>query len=45
MMEAQLIVAMVAQRYRLHLVPGYQVEPDPIFTLRPRPGVLVTVSR
>jgi cytochrome P450 len=43
MMEAQFVVAMVAQRFRLHLVSGYEVEPDPIFTLRPRPGVLVTL--
>jgi cytochrome P450 len=43
LMEAQLVVATVAQAYRLHLAPGYTVEPDPIFTLRPRPGVLMTV--
>jgi hypothetical protein len=40
-MEAQLIVAMVAQRYRLDLVPGQKVEPDPIFTLRPSTAVRV----
>jgi cytochrome P450 len=39
LMEAQLIVAMVAQRYRLHLIPGQKVEPDPIFTLRPSTAV------
>jgi cytochrome P450 len=43
MMEAQLIVALVVQAYRLHLLPGYPVEPDPIFTLRPRHGVMMTV--
>lgn len=43
LMEAQLIVAMVAQKYRLHLVPGQRIEPDPIFTLRPSEGVHVTL--
>ena len=43
LMEAQLIVAMVAQKYRLHLVPGQRIEPDPIFTLRPSDGVQVTL--
>jgi cytochrome P450 len=43
MMEAQLIVASVVQAYRLHLLPGYPVEPDPIFTLRPRHDVMMTV--
>jgi cytochrome P450 len=45
LMEAQLVVAMVTQTYRLQLMPGYRVEPDPIFTLRPRPGVVMTVER
>jgi len=39
LMEAQLIVAMVAQRYRLDLIPGQKIEPDPIFTLRPKTAV------
>ena len=39
LMEAQLIVATVAQRYRLNLIPGQKVEPDPIFTLRPNTAV------
>ncbi len=43
MMEAQLILATVAQRYRLDLVPGHPVEPEPLITLRPRHGVLVTL--
>jgi cytochrome P450 len=42
-MEATLVLATVAQNYRLHLVPGHPVEPYPIFTLRPRHGVLMTV--
>jgi hypothetical protein len=30
---------MMAQRFQLERVPGVRVEPDPILTLRPRPGV------
>lgn len=43
LMEATFVLATVAQRYRLHLVPGHPVEPYPIFTLRPRHGVLMTL--
>lgn len=43
MMEAQLILAMTAQAFRLQAVPGHRVEPDPILTLRPRNGVLMTL--
>jgi cytochrome P450 len=35
MMEAHLIVAMIAQRYRLELVPGVAIRPEPLVTLRP----------
>lgn len=45
LMEATLVLATVAQRYRLHLVPGHPVEPYPIFTLRPRYGVLMTLHQ
>ncbi len=36
MTEAHLIIAMTAQRYRLELVPGFSVHPEPLVTLRPR---------
>lgn len=39
MMEATLILGTVAQRYRLTLVPGHPVEPEPSFTLRSRHGM------
>src|SRR5260370_3044335 len=39
MMEAQLILATIAQRYRLRLVPDYQVEPQVLLTMRPRHGL------
>lgn len=45
LMEAQLIVAMVAETYRLHLVPGHPVEPQSSIALRPRHGVLMTLQK
>jgi cytochrome P450 len=42
LMEGQLVLAMVAQRFRLQGVPGHRVEPHPILTLRPRDGLLMT---
>jgi cytochrome P450 len=44
LMEAQLAVAMIVQRYRLELVPGTHVEPESRLTLRPRGGVPMTVA-
>ena len=43
MMEAQLITAMVAQSFRLELVPGQRVEPWPNITLRTRHGLLMNL--
>lgn len=43
MMEAQLILSTVAQRYQLRLVPGHQVEPQMLITLRPRYGLPMTI--
>jgi cytochrome P450 len=45
LMEAQLIIGTVAQRYRLQLVPGTQVEPERLFVLRPRNGLPMTIRR
>jgi len=42
-MEATLILATVAQRFRLALDPGQTVTPDPSITLRPRGGLPMTV--
>jgi cytochrome P450 len=39
LMEAVLILATVAQRYRFTLKPGCTVTPWPTFTLRPLPGI------
>src|SRR6266700_2650341 len=43
LMEMQLILATVAQRYRLRLVPGHQVEPEALLSLRPRYGLPMTL--
>ncbi len=44
LMEMQLVVATIAQRFRLRLVPGHPVVADPSITLRPRDGVRVTLQ-
>jgi cytochrome P450 len=41
--EMQLVVAMVAQRYELALVPGSDVALEPGLTLRPKPGVPIVL--
>ncbi len=43
--EAQLILATILLRYQLRLVPGTIVTPEPLVTLRPRGGLLMTVRR
>jgi cytochrome P450 len=45
MTEAQLILATIAQRYRLRLVPGHPVELQPLVTLRARHGMRVSAHR
>lgn len=43
MMEGQIVLTMIAQQFRLRPVPGHPVEPYPIFTLRPRYGLPMTL--
>jgi cytochrome P450 len=43
MMEAQLALVTIAQRYRVELVPGQRIVLDPKITLRPRDGLFVTL--
>ncbi|MDP9381507.1 MAG: cytochrome P450, partial [Chloroflexota bacterium] len=43
LMEMQLVLATLAQRFRLRLVPGHPVEVQPTVTLRPRFGLRMTV--
>jgi cytochrome P450 len=45
LLEMQLVVAMMAQRYRLTLLPGHPIALEPMVTLRPRHGMLMTVSK
>jgi len=45
MTEAQLILAMIAQRYQPRLQPGYKVEPEALITLRVKGGLPMTLAR
>ncbi len=45
LIEAHLALATLAQRYRLHLVPGQRVEAWPLITLRPKFGMQMTIER
>ena len=45
MMEATLLLAAIAQRYRVHLAPGARVEPLASITLRPRNGLRVVLEK
>lgn len=42
LIEATLALAMIAQQVRLQLVPGSQVEPEALVTLRPKYGMPMT---
>jgi len=44
MTEAILILATIAQRYRLRLKPGHPIEPQGLITLRPRHGMPMTLQ-
>lgn len=43
LMEAQITLAMVLQRYRPELVSGYDLELEPLITLRPKGGIQMTL--
>lgn len=43
MLEAQLLLAAIAQRYELDLVPDHPVDLEPLITLRPRHGMMMTL--
>ena len=45
LMEAQLILATVAQKYRLSLSPDCAVEPEASFTLHPRQSVMMNLEK
>jgi cytochrome P450 len=43
-MEGALILATLAQKWKLKLVPGHRVEPQPLITLRPKYGMLMQLE-
>ena len=43
-MEGVLVLATFAQRWKMKLVPGHRVEPEPLFTLRPRYGMKMEIE-
>ncbi|HET6176519.1 MAG TPA: cytochrome P450 [Candidatus Sulfotelmatobacter sp.] len=43
-MEGVLLLATLAQRWKLKLVPGHRVEPEPLITLRPKYGMRMLVE-
>jgi cytochrome P450 len=45
LMEGQLLLAMIAQKYELRLVPGHAVEMEMTTTLQPRDGLKMTWHR
>lgn len=45
MTEVQLILASIAQQYKVSLAPGHYVGLAPLLTLRPKNGVLVSIER
>lgn len=45
LMEAQILLATIAQRYRLRHVPSHPVAMQPLITLRPRYGMEMTLHR
>ena len=45
LMEMQIIVPMLLQRFRLDLLPGFRLQLDPSVTLRPKHGIDVRLRR
>ncbi|MGH9689516.1 MAG: cytochrome P450 [Candidatus Acidiferrales bacterium] len=43
MLEAALVIGILAQRFQFRLVPGHPVIPEPVVTLRPRHGIRMTL--
>lgn len=45
MMEAQLVLATILQRFHLAIVPNQQVKPNALITMRPKPDIQVKLER
>jgi cytochrome P450 len=43
-MEAVLLLATLAQKWKLRLAPGHRVEPEPLITLRPKYGMRMQIE-
>jgi cytochrome P450 len=43
-MEGVLLLATLAQKWKLRLVPGHRVEPEPLITLRPKYGMRMQIE-
>jgi cytochrome P450 len=43
LMEAAIVIGMLAQRFQFRLVPGQIVQTEPLVTLRPRHGIRMTL--
>jgi cytochrome P450 len=43
-MEGVLLLASFAQRWKMNLVPGHRVQPEPLFTLRPKFGMRMKIE-
>jgi cytochrome P450 len=43
-MEGVLVLATFAQRWKMNLVPGHRVQPEPLFTLRPKYGMKMKIE-
>ena len=44
-MEGVLILATLAQKWKLKLAPGHRVEPQPLITLRPKYGMAMKIEQ
>jgi cytochrome P450 len=44
MLESALVIGVIAQRFRFRLVPGREVIPDPLVTLRPKQGIWMKIQ-
>jgi cytochrome P450 len=44
-MEGALVIAAIAQRWKMRLVPGHRVEMQPLVTLRPKYGMRMILER
>jgi cytochrome P450 len=44
-MEGTLVLASIAQRFRLSLVPGQTIVPEPKMTLRPKHGLMMRIQQ